>query len=190
MIYHFRLVTGRKDFFLREYHLLSTDTLYDFHRFIQNDLDFDDSQMAAFFAVDKKGKQHQYSLFDTGDGAMDTIVIEQLVKGKYGLLMYTFDFFHNRSLTIEFLGEVERLSRKSYPLVVEAKGESPDQFEERPLPDPIPELKPDLDDQSESDADDDDLDDDDDDELEDDNGENEDGYDASDLDFLEEVQEV
>lgn len=181
MIYHFRLTTGRKDFFLREYHLLSTDTLYDFHRFIQSDLDFDDSQMAAFFAVDKKGKQRQYSLFDTGDGAMDAVQIAQVIKGKFVQLRYMFDFFHNRSLIIELLGEVERLPRKSYPLVVEAKGDSPDQFEEKPLPDIIPDIKPDVDDDFEMEEDN---------SEDEENNDMEDGYDITDLDLFDETKEV
>lgn len=139
MIYSFLITTGNKKF-LREYHIPSEFSLYDFRRFIENDLDFDDSQQGVFFLLDKNGKKTEsYSLFDTGYGAMDSVILEDLKKRKMSKLLYTFDFFNDRSLHIDFQGEVETLPRKYYPLVALSKGDAPGQFSENTIEDELPE---------------------------------------------------
>jgi hypothetical protein len=117
---------------MREYHVPSEYSLYDFKRFIVSELDFDDSQQSVFFLLDKNDrKTESYSLFDMGHGAMDTVTLEDLNSRGMTKLLYTFDFFNDRSLHIEFLGEVEALPRMSYPAVVQSKGDAPGQFVEK-----------------------------------------------------------
>ena len=140
-IYSFQVTTGRKDGFLRIYHVRDTATLYDFRRFIENDLDFDDSQPGVFWCLNTNGnKTKQYSLFDTGDGAMDTVTIKKLYDDGIMMMLYTFDFYNNRSLIIEFTGTPDIQPRKSYPLIFESKGEAPGQFEEKPVEEPLPKV--------------------------------------------------
>lgn len=141
MIYRFRITTGKKDGFHREYHFHLESSLYEFNRFIQNDLDFDTSQISAFLCIDNKGVQKQYALFDTGDGSMDSIVLRDIVEKHDNTFYYLFDFFNNRSLIIEILGEAEVLPRKSYPRIEDSKGDAPGQFEDRPVHEPLPEVK-------------------------------------------------
>lgn len=145
MIYSFILTTDRKDF-LREYHVPAAFSLYDFRRFIENDLDFDDSQQGAFFLLNSEGKKTEcYSLFDTGNGTMDSVNLIDLSNKEMSKLLYTFDFFNKRSLLIEFMGETEVLPRTSYPLVVQSKGYAPGQFSENPPEDEFPEIQDDED---------------------------------------------
>jgi hypothetical protein len=97
-----------------------------------DDLDFDDSQQSVFFLLDENGKKvESYSLFDMGYGAMDSVTLEDLNSKGMKDLLYTFDFFNDRSLFIEFLGEKEIQPRAYYPLVVESKGNAPGQFVEK-----------------------------------------------------------
>lgn len=139
MIYKFKMTTGRKDGFYREYELKLSDTLYDFHRHIQNDLDFDDAQMAAFYTSNANWEEHkQYALFDMGNGAMDTILLESLITENIKYLVYTFDFYNNRSFLIEFIGETEPERREHYPRTSDGKGNPPDQLIDRPVNEPLP----------------------------------------------------
>jgi hypothetical protein len=104
--------------------------LYDFKRFIVSELDFDDSQQSVFHLLDGNNQKTQsYSLFDLGYGAMDTVTLEDIIDNKKTeKLLYTFDFFNDRSLLIQFLGEVEELPRVYYPVVFFSKGDAPGQF--------------------------------------------------------------
>lgn len=189
MVYRFKMTSGRKDGFYREYALYPDNTLYDFHRHIQDDLDFDEAQMAAFYTSDVKWNKHkQHALFDMGDGAMDSIVLENLIDEGITYLVYTFDFYNNRSLFIEFIGEEEQERRKSYPLTVDAKGTPPDQLVDRPVTEAalIENLLPKNDKKSVDDEDDfDDFDDDEEEEID-----NDDELDDGDLDMLSETNEV
>jgi hypothetical protein len=117
---------------MREYHVPSEYSLYDFKRFIVSELDFDDSQQSVFFLLDNDNKKTEsYSLFDMGHGAMDTVTLEDLKNRGMEILLYTFDFFNDRSLHIEFQGEIDAEPRVHYPLVVQSNGDAPEQFFEK-----------------------------------------------------------
>ena len=140
MIFSFIITSSQKNF-MREYHVPSDFSLYDLRRFIESDLDFDDSQQGVFFLLDKKGKKvESYSLFDMGNGSMDTVVLEDLSSKKNFRLLYTFDFFNDRSLYMDFQGEAEPIPRKHYPIVAAAKGDAPGQFSENAVEDELPEV--------------------------------------------------
>lgn len=147
MIYSFIVTTTQKGF-TREYHVPSDYSLYDFRRFIEHDLDFDDSQQAAFFPLDKNDRKTAcYSLFDTGYGSMDSITLEDIANKKTTKLLYTFDLFNNRSLLIEFSGETEPVPRTDYPAVALRKGNPPGQFAETPVEDELDSLQIETDDE-------------------------------------------
>jgi hypothetical protein len=154
MIYSFTVTTKQKGF-TREYLVPSDYSLYDFRRFIENDLDFDDSQQGVFFTLDENGRKTAcYSLFDTGHGAMDSITLEVLVKKKTTKLLYTFDLFNNRSLLIELCDESEPVPRVHYPAVTRRKGNPPGQFAETPVEDELESMQ--IDSDSDPDSEDDD----------------------------------
>jgi hypothetical protein len=117
---------------MREYHVPSEYSLFDFKQFIVYELDFDDSQQSVFFLLDENDKKiASYSLFDMGHGAMDTVILEDLGNNGMEKLLYTFDFFNDRSLYIEFRGEAEVLPRVHYPAVAQSRGDAPGQFFEK-----------------------------------------------------------
>jgi hypothetical protein len=113
--------------FIREYHVPSEYSLFDFKQFIGADMGFDDSQQSVFFVLDRNSKKTEsYSVFD-----MDMVSLEDLCKKGVERLLYTFDFFNDRSLFIEFQGETEEQSRVYYPVVVQSIGDAPNQFFEK-----------------------------------------------------------
>ncbi|MDR0694910.1 MAG: plasmid pRiA4b ORF-3 family protein [Prevotellaceae bacterium] len=117
---------------MRQYELRGSNTLYDFHKHIVNDLNFAPDQMVLFRVESTKGKPtKEYGLFDLGDGSMDEIHIEKLVKQQETTLLYVFDMRDNRSLRLSFVETGEELPRKSYPRTSDEKGEAPAQFLDR-----------------------------------------------------------
>ncbi len=128
-IYKFRLTYDKFPNFAREYEVSEGNTLYDLHRFIQNDLDFDEAQLSVFHTANDTWQPKQsYPLFDLGDGSMDMITIEFLVRKKEDKLLYTFDLFNNRVFKLELLGESELTRLAVYPRLVMAKSDPPDQL--------------------------------------------------------------
>jgi hypothetical protein len=130
-IYKYKLtIEGNKNF-VRECEIEDDSTLYDLHRYIQKELDFDDAQLAVFFISNSKWERIQsIPVFDLGNGSMDSIVIDDLVNTEKNNLLYVFDMYNNRHLQIEFMFEVEETQRTTYPRTVASKGNPPNQFSE------------------------------------------------------------
>jgi hypothetical protein len=132
MIYSFIIKLKNSTKFIREYQIPSEYSLYDFKQFIVSELYFDDSQHSVFFLLDDNDRKiESYSLFDMGYGTMDTITLEDLSAKGMKKLLYTFDFFNDRSLSIEFIGEIEASPRIYYPFVAQSEGDAPEQFFEK-----------------------------------------------------------
>ncbi|MDR3351328.1 MAG: plasmid pRiA4b ORF-3 family protein [Prevotellaceae bacterium] len=129
MIYRFTATVDSLKGFMRQYELRGSNTLYELHGHIVNDLNFAPDQMVLFRVESAKGKPSKtYGLFDLGDGSMDEIHIEQLVKQKETTLLYVFDMHDNRALRLSFVKTDEELPRKSYPRTSDEKGDPPSQF--------------------------------------------------------------
>ncbi|MDR3226833.1 MAG: plasmid pRiA4b ORF-3 family protein [Prevotellaceae bacterium] len=134
-IYKYKIAISDNKNFARECEIEDSSTLYDFHRYIQNELDFDDAQLAIFFISNQNWERIKaIPLFDLGDGSMDSILIEDLVNDEENNLLYVFDMYHNRHLQVEFMFEVEATHRASYPRTVDAKGNPPNQFSQNVSP--------------------------------------------------------
>jgi len=129
MIYRFVATFEPLKGFMRQYELRGSDTLYDFHMHIVNDLNFAPDQMMVFRSVDSKGKNlKQYGLFNMGDGSVDEVTIEELVARKETTLLYVFDMHDDRALRLAFVQTDDELLRKSYPRTSDEKGTPPSQF--------------------------------------------------------------
>ena len=130
-VYKYKIsINGNKNF-MRECEIEDSATLYDFHRCVQNDLDFDEAQLAIFFTSNPDWeKLKSIPLFDFGDGSMDSVLISDLIDENENNLLYVFDIYNNRQLQIELMHEVEQ-SRATYPRMVVSKGNPPNQFTEK-----------------------------------------------------------
>jgi hypothetical protein len=132
MIYRFTATVDSLKGFMRQYELRGSNTLFDFHEHIVNDLNFAPDQMVLFRVAGAKGKpSKKYGLFDLGDGSMDEIRIEKLVKQQETSLLYVFDVRDNRALRLSFVETDDELPRKSYPRTADEKGDAPPQFLDR-----------------------------------------------------------
>jgi hypothetical protein len=112
MVYKFVVLSDEDESFVREFEFLDTHTLLDFHNLIQDELEFDKSQMASFFmATDNWEKEEEFTLFDMGTGSstMEVAVLEDIIFRKNQKLLYVFDFFNERALFVEYTGEVKEI---------------------------------------------------------------------------------
>ena len=63
MVYKFVVLSDEDESFVREFEFLDSHTLMDFHNMIQEELEFDKSQMASFYlATDNWEKEEEFTL--------------------------------------------------------------------------------------------------------------------------------
>lgn len=130
MVYKFVVLSDEDESFVREFEFLDSHTLLDFHRMIQEELEFDKSQMASFFmATDNWEKEEEFTLFDMGTGSstMEVAVLEDIIFKKNQKLLYIFDFFNERALFVEYTGETKEVNGREYPICTNSKGLPPKQ---------------------------------------------------------------
>jgi hypothetical protein len=130
MVYKFVVLSDEDESFVREFEFLDCHTLLDFHNLIQDELEFDKSQMASFFmATDNWEKEEEFTLFDMGTGSstMEVAVLEDIIFRKNQKLLYVFDFFNERALFVEYTGEIKEIEGREYPSCINSKGIPPKQ---------------------------------------------------------------
>lgn len=139
MILKFRALSGDVENFARDYEISEDSTLYDLHELIQQDLDYDPSQMASFFTVDHGwNKQREFTLFDMGEQelngeevplAMEAVRLGDIVVEKNQRLLYNFDIFNDRGLFLEVMDKVKAAPNIDYPIASFISGDAPHQIE-------------------------------------------------------------
>jgi hypothetical protein len=130
MVYRFVVLSDEDEAFVREFEFLESHSLLDFHNAIQEELEFDRSQIASFYmATDNWEKEEEFTLFDMGAGSstMENAVLEDVIFRKNQKLLYVFDFFNERALFIEYVGESNEIEEREYPLCTNSKGLPPKQ---------------------------------------------------------------
>ncbi|MDR3366689.1 MAG: hypothetical protein LBO71_06960 [Prevotellaceae bacterium] len=130
MIARFKLSFPEKPEFKREYDVDTEQTLYDFHRFIQNDLDYDESQPVLFFTANERWEPaREFSLLGANDTElMDEVSIGDLVRASNHRLLYMFDVINRRSFRVELREMLEPAPRVRYPHTASESGEPPAQI--------------------------------------------------------------
>lgn len=129
MILKFKASIPGSKVFMREYEIPAEETLYELNSFLTDDLGFAPDQMVIFRGVDSNGKvRGEYGFFDMGDGSMDAVSVDELIKKGQVTLLYVFDLKKDRYIKLDLIGEVEELLRASYPRLVAEKGRNPEQF--------------------------------------------------------------
>jgi hypothetical protein len=130
MVYKFVVLSDEDETFVREFEFLDIHSLLDFHNLIQDELEFDKSQMASFFmTTDNWEKEEEFTLFDMGTGSstMEVAVLEDIIFRKNQKLLYIFDFFNERGLFVEYTGEAKEIEGREYPSCTNSKGVPPKQ---------------------------------------------------------------
>ena len=131
MVYRFVIISAEDESFLREFELDGNNTLMDFHYAIQEELEFDMSQIATFFTVTSEWeKEEEFTIFDMGTNTtvMGDVLIEDVIIEKNQKLLYVFDQFNERALFIEMVGKREYIEGREYPVCTKSQGKPPIQI--------------------------------------------------------------
>ena len=116
--------------FARVYEASESSTLYAFHKQMRADMDFPQDQMVLFKAMDGYGKvSARYGIFDLGAGTIDSVTLGQTWKKGEVSFLYFYDTVNAKSVIVTCEGEVEPRPGVVYPVLVEAKGPNPIEFE-------------------------------------------------------------
>ena len=161
MIYRFVAISDEEESFIREFELHETDTLLDFHNALQEELEYDRSQMASFFTASKKWeKEEEFTLFEMGPGTslMETVTIDDLVIDKNQKFLYIFDQFNERAIFLEVTDTIEEIDGREYPSCTRSQGKPPRQVQFVNFIDPVIKVESVLDDDDDTDDVDDDPD--------------------------------
>ena len=158
MILRYRVSLPGLKGFARIYEVKATASLYSFHKQRRADMDFPQDQVVLFKSFDAAGNvAARYSVFtDFGLGTIDDVTAGECHKRGEDKFIYFYDTTNVKSVIVTFEGETEERRNVVYPLLVEAKGPNPIEFENGYV------AFEDLPDDKKKDPDDDDFDDDDD----------------------------
>lgn len=135
MVYEFEITSEEKADFSRMIKIKEDQTFLELHNAIQSSVGYDDTQMASFYTIDSLGmRSKEVSLFEMSDDdndidafVMDVTMIREVVNEKNKTLVYVFDFFGDRSFTINFIGEEDEEVIK-YPVCTLCVGDAPEQL--------------------------------------------------------------
>lgn len=130
MIFKFVVISSEEETFLREFELDENNMLLDFHNILQEELEYDRSQMASFFTTSKKWeKEEEFTLFEMGANTtpMDEVIIDDIVIEDNQKLLYVFDMFNERTLFIECVGTLKPAEGRTYPVCTRSQGKPPPQ---------------------------------------------------------------
>ena len=138
MIYRFRLISNEKEDFYRDFVLKDDQTFFDFHMIIQEELNYDKSHLASFFVSNSNWEKiMEITLVDMTDPIeedssikriMASFQLSEMVKVEYKHLLYTFDFFSERSFFIELVEITKDNPKLKYPSCIEKRGAPPAQL--------------------------------------------------------------
>jgi len=135
MVYKFRMLSDEVKDFARDIEILGGQTFYDFHKAIQDDLGFDQSQIASFFLTNHQWeKEKEFTLFDMSDGEsnapvpMDKAMLKNYISELKQMMIYVFDFFNERSFFIELTEIQPEAPYSDYPAVTFSRGNPPQQI--------------------------------------------------------------
>jgi len=130
MIYHLKITSQESKDLLLEVELDKNSSFFDFHSIIQESLSFEPYQLASFFISDGSWTRlREISMLDMGMNGGAYLIMKKtqlgdLIKTKNQRLIYTFDFFNDRSLYIELTGIIMEKNLKE-PFVTLKKGDAP-----------------------------------------------------------------
>ena len=139
MIYSFKIISQESTDFKMEVELDGKETFFGFHSAVQKALGFESHQLASFFISDGGWRKlKEISLLNLGINGSAYFIMQKtkladLIKTKDQKLIYTFDFFNDRSLFIELTGIIMEKNLKE-PSVTLKQGDAPLQvLEEEPV---------------------------------------------------------
>ena len=126
VILKLRMLSDEDDCFLRDYEVPYESTLEELHDFICNDLQYEKIPESSFFEADREwNRRREYTHADAGATGSDSSAYR---------LIFRFDPPGDRAYYLEVIDTAEAGAGKSYPNLLLANGEAPDQFDPEASP--------------------------------------------------------
>jgi len=131
MTYFFRILSNEEEKFLLEMELGADMNFLSFHIAIQENLNYDHTQMASFYLTDKNWeKEFEITLMEMDEGeellSMKDCIIHDYLKSEGDRLLYVFDFFEERAYNVELV-KISDTNKDKLPHLINLKGEIPEQ---------------------------------------------------------------
>jgi hypothetical protein len=140
MVLKFRLISNEQDDFIRDFEIPGDQTFFHLHEAIQENLQFDPSQIASFFICNQQWeKVQEITLFELSDEeaakvlVMDSTKVGDHMRCIHDKMVYIFDVFNERMFFIELVEILEQDASGHYPRCSFKKGEPPRQITIDPI---------------------------------------------------------
>ena len=135
MVYTLRFISDEKKDFFRDIEISNSQTFGDLHNAIQEELEYDKSQMASFFLCTPLWeKEQEITLIDMKlDSSstpllMESTTLESVINEKQQRILYIFDFFSERAFFIELTSLSPEIAGIEYPRVNRGEACAPEQI--------------------------------------------------------------
>ncbi len=134
MIYKFKVLSEEDDKFFMDVEILSDQTFYDFHNFLQEELEYDSSFLAKFFiSTHNWQRKQEIPLIADKKSAKNTIIMDKAILANYmkdahQKLIYLFDILNDRTFFIELMETIPDSTSRYYPICTDFGGEIPHQI--------------------------------------------------------------
>ena len=133
MIYRFRIILDAKEDVFRDIEIEAEATLEDFHNTITQSFGFEGQEMASFYVSNEKWEQgEEIALFDMSEGQdsiriMNETSIDDVTHKEQTRLIYVYDFLNMWTFLVELADIAEVESGQTYPNLMFAHGELPEE---------------------------------------------------------------
>jgi hypothetical protein len=145
MIYRFRIILDAHEDVFRDIEIESDNTLEDFHNVITQSFGFGGQEMASFYISNDQWEEgDEIALFDMSEQedtvrVMGETLLEDVVDEDQTKLIYVYDFLNMWTFLIELAEVTEPKDAASYPNLMFAHGQIPDEAPEKEFIAEVPE---------------------------------------------------
>lgn len=132
MVFHFLVLSGENEEFVREILIDSDSTFLELHSAIQASVGYDDGQLTSFFMSDEEWEKGLEVTMMQMDEQSESLLMDETklcdhIDAVKDRLIYTFDFFGNRGFFVEVLGIAKEGDVKK-AVCVRTEGDAPEQL--------------------------------------------------------------
>lgn len=137
MIYRFRVILDTHEDVFRDIEIEASNTFEDFHNAVTQAFGFGGQEMASFYLSDEFWEQgDEIALFDMGEVPGEVMVmqdtkLEDLLDEEANRLIYIYDFLSMWTFLIELAEIAEAEDGMSYPNLMFAHGNIPEEAPEK-----------------------------------------------------------
>ncbi len=133
MIYRFRIILDTHEDVFRDIEIEASNTLEDLHNVITQSFGFAGQEMASFYVSNDQWEQgEEIALFDMSEGEsnvriMNETSIDDVTHEEQTKLIYVYDFLNMWTFLVELAEIAEREEGRSYPNLMFAHGQIPEE---------------------------------------------------------------